>query len=251
MRNVLITGAGIGIGHACARGFGAAGDHVVVTDVLRAEGEATAAAIRAAGGSAEFQPLDVRDSARANELVAAVEAARGPLDVIVANAGIAHTIPLATMSDALWGHTLDVDLTGMVRVVRAAAPRMRAAKRGAIVCISSIVGHLLGWKDHVPYSAAKGGVAGLVRGLAIELAADGIRVNGIAPGPIEDTEGMKRLLMPELKDKLTKRIPLQRFGKIKDIENAALFLTSDAASYINGVTLVVDGGQWLLGTSLG
>ena len=100
-------------------------------------------------------------------------------------------------------------------------------------------------------SAAKAGVDAITRNLSVEWGRHGIRVNGIAPGPIEDTEGMKRLLMPELKDKLTRKIPLQRFGRIKDIENAALFLASDAASYINGVTLVVDGGRWLLGTSFG
>lgn len=244
MRNVLITGAGIGIGHACARSFGAAGDHVVVTDVLRAEGEATAAAIRAAGGSAEFQPLDVRDSARANELVAGVEAARGPLEVIVANAGIAHTIPLATMSDALWGNTLDVDLTGMVRVVRAAAPRMRAAKRGAIVCISSIVGHLLGWKDHVPYSAAKGGVAGLVRGLAIELAADGIRVNGIAPGLIRTAQTLDPVnsVGEEGLAAFAPSVPLGRIGKPEEIAKVVAFLASEQASYLTGQIITVDGG---------
>ena len=100
-------------------------------------------------------------------------------------------------------------------------------------------------------SAAKAGVDAITRNLSVEWGRHGIRVNGIAPGPIEDTEGMKRLLMPELKEKLTRKIPLQRFGRIADIENAALFLASDGASYINGVTLVVDGGQWLLGTSFG
>src|SRR5688572_9338709 len=96
----------------------------------------------------------------------------------------------------------------------------------------------------------KAGVDAITRNLSVEWGRHGIRVNGIAPGPIEDTEGMKRLLMPELKDKIAKKIPLGRFGRIADIENAALFLASDAASYVNGVTLVVDGGQWLLGTSL-
>jgi peroxisomal 2,4-dienoyl-CoA reductase len=99
-------------------------------------------------------------------------------------------------------------------------------------------------------SAAKAGVDAITRNLSVEWGRYGIRVNGIAPGPIEDTEGMRRLLLPELKDKLMQKIPLQRFGRIADIENAALFLVSDAASYINGVTLVVDGGHWLLGTSL-
>ena len=97
----------------------------------------------------------------------------------------------------------------------------------------------------------KAGVDALTRNLAVEWGRHGIRVNGIAPGPIGDTEGMKRLLPEPIKKKITKKIPLGRFGRIADIENAALFLTSDAANYINGVTLVVDGGQWLLGTSLG
>lgn len=244
MRNVLITGAGIGIGHACARAFGAAGDHVVVTDVLRDEGEATAAAIRAAGGSAEYFVLDVRDTARADEVVATVERQRGAFDVIVANAGIAHTIPLATMTDALWGNTIDVDLTGMLRVVRAAAPRMRAARRGAIVCIASIVGHLLGWKDHVPYSAAKGGVAGLVRGLAIELAADGVRVNGIAPGLIRTAQTLDPVnsVGEEGLAAFAPQVPLGRIGRPEEIASVVAFLASDQASYLTGQILTVDGG---------
>ena len=100
-------------------------------------------------------------------------------------------------------------------------------------------------------SAAKAGVDALTRNLAVEWGRYGIRVNGIAPGPIEDTEGMKRLVPGPVKEKLKKNIPLGRFGRISDIEKAALFLCSDAASFINGATLVVDGGQWLLGSRLG
>lgn len=100
-------------------------------------------------------------------------------------------------------------------------------------------------------SAAKAGVDAITRNLSVEWGRYGIRVNGIAPGPIADTEGMKRLATPEILTKIERRIPLGRLGRIADIENAALFLCSDAASYISGVTLVVDGGQWLLGTSLG
>ena len=99
-------------------------------------------------------------------------------------------------------------------------------------------------------SAAKAGVDAITRNLSVEWGRHGIRVNGIAPGAIEDTEGMKRLLIPELKERIVKKIPMGRFGRIEDIENAALFLASDAANYVNGVTLVVDGGAWLLGTSL-
>ena len=99
-------------------------------------------------------------------------------------------------------------------------------------------------------SAAKAGVDAITRNLAVEWGKFGIRVNGIAPGPIADTEGMKRLVPDVIKAKLEKKIPLQRFGYIKDIEYAALFLCSDAASYISGVTLVVDGAHWLTGTGL-
>ena len=93
-------------------------------------------------------------------------------------------------------------------------------------------------------------VDAITRNLSVEWGRHGIRVNGIAPGPIEDTEGMKRLIVPDVQDKMRRKIPAGRFGRIEDIENAALFLTSDAASFINGVTLVVDGGSWLLGTNL-
>jgi 3-oxoacyl-[acyl-carrier protein] reductase len=244
MRNVMITGAGIGIGQACARAFAALGDHVVITDVLADAGEATAAAIRASGGSAEFQRLDVRDSAATDAVVADVEQRRGALGVIVANAGIAHTIPLATMTDTLWHNTIEVDLTGMVRVVRAAAPQMKAARGGAIVCISSVVGTAYGWKDHVPYSAAKAGVAGLVRGLAVDLAANGIRVNGIAPGFVRTAQTLDPVnsVGQEGLDAVAPRIPLGRVGAPEDIADVVCFLASEQARYMTGQILTVDGG---------
>ncbi|MCZ8131150.1 MAG: SDR family NAD(P)-dependent oxidoreductase [Steroidobacteraceae bacterium] len=241
---MLITGAGIGIGRACAETFAALGDHVVLTDVLEEQGRETCAALRAAGGSAEFRKLDVTSTRDADAAVAAVEAARGPLDVIVANAGIAHRMPLATMTDELWHHTLDVDLTGMIRVVRAAAPRMRAAKRGAIVCISSVVGTAYGWNEHVPYTAAKAGVAGLVKGLAIELAADRIRVNGIAPGFIRTAQTLDPVnsVGQAGLDAVAPRIPLGRVGEPRDIADVVAFLVSDSARYLTGQTITVDGG---------
>jgi 3-oxoacyl-[acyl-carrier protein] reductase len=244
MRNVLITGAGIGIGKGIATAFAALGDHVVLTDVLEAEGAAAAAELRAAGGSAEFMRLDVTSTTEANRVVAAVEASRGPLDVIVANAGIAHKIPLQTMTDELWHHTLDVDLTGMIRVVRAAASRMKAARRGAIVCISSVVGTAYGWADHVPYSAAKAGVAGLVKGLAIDLAPDGIRVNGIAPGLIRTAQTLDPVNSVGAAglEAMTPRVPLGRIGEPRDIADVVAFLASDQARYVTGQIITVDGG---------
>ncbi|KQT82808.1 SDR family NAD(P)-dependent oxidoreductase [Aurantimonas sp. Leaf443] len=243
-RIVLVTGAGIGIGRATAEAFAAEGDHVVVTDVLRAEGQETVKAISAAGGSAEFLPLDVTSTAEADALVADVEARHGRLDVIVANAGIAHKVPLVEMSDERWDHTFDVDLKGMLRVVRPALAGMRARRSGAIVCLSSIMGVAYGWDEHVHYSAAKAGVVGLVRGLAVELARDGIRVNGVAPGYIRTAQLLseKNSLGPAGAEKAAEFIPMGRLGEPADIADVIAFLASDAARYLTGQTIAVDGG---------
>ena len=243
-RTILITGAGIGIGRATAEAFARTGDHVVVTDVLQAEGEAVAAAILAAGGSAEFQFLDVTSTEAADALVADIEARHGGIDVIVANAGIAHRVPLAELTDAKWDQTFDIDLKGMIRVVRPAVAGMKARGKGAIVCLSSIMGVAYGWDEHVAYSAAKSGVVGLVRGLAVELARDGIRVNGIAPGYIRTAQllSAQHSLGPEGAEKAAAIIPMGRLGTPEDIADVIHFLASDGARYLTGQTISVDGG---------
>ena len=243
-RTVLITGAGIGIGRATALAFGAAGDRVIVTDILEDEGRAVAGEVAAAGGTAEFQRLDVTDTPNANAVVTAVESAYGPIDVIVANAGIAHKVPLGEMSDEKWDFTFDVDLKGIMRVARAAVPAMRKAGKGAIVAVSSIMGVAYGWDEHVHYSAAKSGVVGLVRGLAVELARDGVRVNGIAPGYIRTAQLLSRehSLGPEGLEEAESFIPMGRVGEPDDIADVIVFLASPAARYMTGQTVVVDGG---------
>lgn len=240
----LITGAGIGIGRAAALAFAKAGYHVVVTDVLNDEGRAVVAEITATGGSAEFHALDVRSTAAADAVVATVAARHGGIDVIVANAGIAHRVPLDQMTDAKWDHTFDIDLKGIFRVVRPALAGMKARKSGAIIALSSIMGVAYGWDEHVHYSAAKAGVVGLVRGLAVELARDGIRVNGIAPGYIRTAQLLSRehSLGPEAADKAGEFIPMGRIGEPEDIADVALFLASHAARYMTGQVVVVDGG---------
>jgi len=241
---VLITGAGIGIGRAAALAFAAAGHHVVVTDVLEAEGQDVVAEIAAAGGSAEFHRLDVRSTADADALVAKIEAARGGIDVIVANAGIAHKVPLPALTDDKWDHTFDIDLKGIFRVVRPALAGMKARKKGAIVALSSIMGVAYGWDEHVHYSAAKAGVVGLVRGLAVELARDGIRVNGVAPGYIRTAQLLSKenSLGPEGADKAGEFIPMGRIGQPDEIADVILFLASNGARYMTGQVVVVDGG---------
>jgi 3-oxoacyl-[acyl-carrier protein] reductase len=243
-RTVLVTGAGIGIGRATAKAFAAGGDHVVVTDVLESEGKAVVGEITAAGGSAEFALLDVRSTERADALVADVEARRGGIDVIVANAGIAHKVPLDQLTDEKWDHTFEIDLKGIFRVVRPALAGMKARRRGAVVALSSIMGVAYGWDEHVHYSAAKAGVVGLVRGLAVELAREGIRVNGIAPGYIRTAQLLSKehSLGPEAAEAAGAFIPMGRIGEPEEIADVTHFLASDGARYMTGQVVVVDGG---------
>jgi 3-oxoacyl-[acyl-carrier protein] reductase len=243
-KTVLITGAGIGIGRATSFAFARAGFHVAVTDVLAEEGEDVAAAIRDEGGSAKFYRLDVRSTAEAEAVAAEILASHGAIDVVVANAGIAHRVPLAELTDEKWDHTLEIDLKGMLRVVRPAIPGMKAKGIGAVICLSSIMGVAYGWDEHVAYSAAKSGVVGLVRGLAVELARSGIRVNGIAPGYIRTAQALSSVhsLGPEGLEQAANFIPMGRVGEPEDIADVVLFLASPAARYLTGQVVAVDGG---------
>lgn len=242
---VLITGAGIGIGRATAVAFGAAGYHVCITDVLEDEASAVAAEITAGCGSAEVHPLDVTSTAQADAVIGALVAEHGALDCVVANAGIAHRVPLARMTDAAWDHTFDVDLKGMLRVIRPAAPAMRARGHGVIICISSVSGTTYGWDEHAHYNAAKAGVVGLVRGLAVELGRDGIRVVGIAPGLVRTAQSLsvEHSVGPAGMVAAATEIPLGRVGEPDDIADVVVFLASEGARYVTGQTIIVDGGR--------
>jgi 3-oxoacyl-[acyl-carrier protein] reductase len=242
--NVLITGSGIGIGRDTALAFSRAGYAVIATDILGREGAQVVDAIRREGGAADFFHLDVTSTAEADAVVAQATSRHGALDVIVANAGIAHRIPFAKMTDASWDHTFDINLKGMLRVIRAGLPGMQTKSTGAIVAVSSIMGYLYGWDQRVQYSAAKAGVVGLVRGLATELGRSGIRVNAVAPGYIrtaqtlseEHSQGEAGL------KHAAEYIPLGRVGEPSDIADVILFLASSAARYVTGQIIVVDGG---------
>ncbi|MES2715375.1 MAG: SDR family NAD(P)-dependent oxidoreductase [Pseudomonadota bacterium] len=243
-KTMLVTGGGIGIGRATARAFADAGYHVVVTDILEAEGQAVVGEITAAGGSASFAALDVRSSAQADAVVAAVIAQRGAIDALVLNAGIARKRPLAQLGDADWHQTLDIDLTGMFRVARAALPAMRARRSGAIVCLTSLMGLAWGWSEHVHYSAAKAGVIGLMRGLAAEVAGDGVRVNAVSPGYVRTAQLLseEHSLGPQGVQLAAGRVPLGRVGEPEDIADVILFLASHQARYLTGQVIVADGG---------
>ncbi len=241
---VLITGAGIGIGAATARSFARAGYRTIVTDILEEEGRSVVADIESDGGEAEYHHLDVMSTEEVDSVVSSVQDRYGPLDTVVANAGIAHRAPLAELTDEKWDHTHEIDLKGVMRVCRAAAPAMREAGRGSVIALSSIMGVAYGWDEHVQYSAAKAGVVGLVRGLAVELARDGIRVNGLAPGYIRTAQALseEHSLGPEGLEKAAEFIPMGRVGEPEDIADVAVFLASDAARYLTGQVITVDGG---------
>lgn len=243
-KSVLITGAGIGIGKATAMAFGRAGYRVIVSDILEDEGRAVSDAIMADGAEAEFRQLNVTSTEQCNSVVADIEDRFGALDCLVNNAGIAHKVPLGEMTDEKWDQLFDVDLKGMMRLVRAAAPGMKAAGTGSIVCLSSIMGVAYGWGEHVHYSAAKSGVIGLVRGLAVELAANGIRVNGVAPGYIRTAQALSEThsLGPAGLEAAASFIPMGRVGEPDDIADVILFLASGAARYLTGQVISVDGG---------
>ena len=183
-------------------------------------------------------------TADADALVADIAERHGTIDCIVANAGIAHRVPLEEMTDEKWDHTFDVDLKGMLRVIRPAVPVMKRAGRGAIVCLSSIMGVAYGWDEHVHYSSAKAGVVGLVRGLAVELARSGIRVNGIAPGYIRTAQLLseQHSLGAAGAEAAGAFIPMGRIGEADEIADVALFLASHAARYMTGQVVTVDGG---------
>jgi peroxisomal 2,4-dienoyl-CoA reductase len=186
---------------------------------------------------------DVRNYEQIEEALLAVNVRFGKVDIVVNGAAGNFLCKAEELSSNGFGTVVDIDLKGTFNVCRAAFAQLKE-HRGQVLNISATL-HYLGTPMQLHVSAAKAGVDALTRNLAVEWGRYGIRVNGIAPGPIEDTEGMKRLLPEPLKDKLRKNIPLGRFGRINDIEKAALFLCSDAASFINGEVLVVDGGQWL------
>ena len=244
MKTVVITGAGIGIGRATGHAFAKVGYRVVVTDVLQDEGRAVVDAITAEGGVAEFHALDVTSTEQSDAVVAAVEKKYGAIDTVVCNAGIAHKVPLNILTDEKWDHTFDIDLKGMIRVIRAAAPKMREAGQGSVICLSSIMGVAYGWDEHVHYSAAKSGVVGLVRGLAVELARDGVRVNGVAPGYVRTAQALSKehSLGPEGLEKAAEFIPMGRVGEASDIADGIVFLSSSAARYLTGQVVTVDGG---------
>ena len=245
----FVTGGGTGITGGVARAFAESGAKVAIVSRKPENLVAMKKRIEDAGGICFAVAADVRDFAAVENAICETVKQFGKIDTVVNGAAGNFLCKAEELSPNGFGTVVDIDTKGTFNVCRAAFAELEKSK-GQILNISATL-HYTATNLQIHVSAAKAGVDAITRNLAIEWGRHGIRVNGIAPGPIADTEGFKRLVPEPLKEKLAKKIPLQRFGRIEDIENAALFLCSDAASYISGVTLVVDGGHWLTGTGLG
>lgn len=243
-RAFLVTGAASGIGQATAVALAAGGESVGIGTYADDPHDAaeTLDIITSAGGSAVVVSADVRDTVAMNEACQAMAARFGRLDGAVANAGWLKRAPLDGLTDDLWQRVLDVDLTGVMRTVRAAAPHLPST--GALVCISSIAGGVFGWAGHTPYSAAKAGVVGFVRTAALELAPRGIRVNAVLPGMIESPQSLDPVNSAGITgiERARARVPLGRIGTPADIADVIAFLLSDDARYVTGQAITVDGG---------
>ncbi|MGE3066925.1 MAG: SDR family NAD(P)-dependent oxidoreductase [Hyphomicrobiaceae bacterium] len=241
-RIALVTGAGNGLGNAVARRLAAEGAAVYVTDADAAAAERAAGEICSAGGMASGAAMDVSRGQDVAAVFRRVSSERGKLDIIVNNAGINVRGDFRHMSDADWVRIRDVNLDGVVRVAREGFELLRLSGRGSLVNIASIMAHRA-LRQLTAYSATKGAVAALTRGLAVEYAPFNIRVNTVSPGFVETALTERALRNPGIKKALLDSTPLRRFGLAEEIAAAAVFLASDEASYITGAELAVDGGM--------
>jgi 3-oxoacyl-[acyl-carrier protein] reductase len=240
-KTVLVTGAGSGMGRATARVFADEGANVAVTDYDAASAEVTARAIQEAGQSAQAWRMDVADMAEVTSVVDALVARFGGLDAVVNNAGRGAPSPIDSANyEAVWARSIDVLLSAHHRVIRAALPHLRKSDSPRIVNIAST--EALGATARgSAYSAAKAGVTGLTRSLAVELGREGITVNCICPGPIHT--GMTAAIGDEDKALFARRrTAVGRYGFPEEVAHITLSLCLPAASYLTGVTIPVDGG---------
>jgi 3-oxoacyl-[acyl-carrier protein] reductase len=227
-RTVLVTGGNRGIGFAIASEFVAQGHRVAVT-ARSGDGPTGSLTVRA----------DVTDTASVDAAFTEIEAALGPVEVVVANAGITRDTLLLRMSEDDWSDVLATNLTGSFHVAKRAAKGMLRLRRGRIVFISSVVG-LLGSPGQVNYAASKSGLVGMARSMARELGSRGITANVVAPGYV-DTD-MTAVLTDEQKAGIRDQVPLGRYARPEEVAGAVTWLASDAAAYVTGAVIPVDGG---------
>ncbi|HEU5302150.1 MAG TPA: 3-oxoacyl-[acyl-carrier-protein] reductase [Acidimicrobiia bacterium] len=236
----LVTGASRGIGRAIAIALGASGHRVAVGYANDADGAAvTADAIATTGGEATVVHIDVVDGDSVDAAFTQIEDAFGPVTVLVNNAGVTADGLVARMSDEQWEQVLNTNLTGAFHTIRRATPKMMRARGGRIVNVSSVSG-LMGAPGQANYASAKAGLVGLTRALARELAPRSITCNIVAPGPI--VTAMTETMPPEWRSAMEMTVPLGRLGTPEEVAAAVDFLCTDAAGYVTGAIIPVDGG---------
>lgn len=240
-RVCIVTGAAQGIGEACARRFAREGAQVVIADVEEARGQVLAQELQGL-----FVRCDVGDKAQVDTLVAKTMLTHGRIDVLVNNAGIFKAADFLDITESDWDAVLRVNLKGSFLVGQAVAREMVKAGRGAIVNMSS-VNAVLTIPTIASYNASKGAINQLTRVMALSLADKGVRVNAVAPGTIATELAAKAVLTSEeARQRIMMRTPMKRLGEPSEVADAVAYLASDAASYVTGEILVVDGGRMTL-----
>ena len=240
-RIALVTGSSTGIGLALARGLGQAGATVVLNGRSASTCEAAAATLRSEGLQVHTQTFDVTESAQVVKAVDAVESSVGPIDILINNAGIQRRAPFADFVEADWHELMRTNLDSVYHVGQAVARKMIPRKRGRIINICSVQSEL-GRPGIAPYTASKGAVKMLTKGMAIDLGPHGINVNGIGPGYFKTELNAKLVADETFSSWLIGRTPSRRWGDVEDLAGAAVFLASDASRFVNGHILYVDGG---------
>lgn len=243
-RVAFVTGGGTGIGFAIASALAEAGAKVVIASRKAENLEAAARRITEGGGEVLPLTLDVRIYEDVEAAVARTVAEFGALDVMVANAAGNFVVPTAEMSPRAWRTVVDIDLNGTFNCSRAAFAALAGSRHGGRLIAISTMRALEGWPGCAHAGAAKAGVMSLMRTLASEWGPHGIRCNTVAPGPIDGTEGVRRIYEEagRLEEELAS-VPLGRLGAVTDIAEAVLYLASDAGAYVSGCDLIVDGGR--------
>lgn len=241
-RLALVTGSSRGIGHALARGLGEHGARIVVNGRDAEKVGEVMESLRSAGFDALSAPFDVTNSAAVEEAVARIEKEVGAIDILVNNAGMQFRTPLEDFPDDKWRELLETNISSVFFVGRAAARRMIPRRRGKIINIASIQSEFAR-RSIAPYTATKGAVRNLTKGMCTDWAGYGLQINAIAPGYFK-TE-LNRALVEDMEFSawIERRTPAGRWGDVEELVGAAVFLASEASSYVNGQTLYVDGGM--------
>ena len=237
----VVTGGASGIGKATALLFAAHGAKIVIADIDADGAAQTLTAIRDAGNVAIAVQTDVTLSDNTERMVQETLSAYGKLDILLSSAGIAMRLPVGELPEADWHRCLDVNLTGVYLSAKAAIPAMRKNGGGSIINMSSIYG-LVGGDVRAAYVASKGGVTNLTRGMALDYAADNIRVNCICPGFVETPLVAGVVKTPEEYRKLADKHPMRRLAQPEEIAYGALYLASDESAFVTGIALPIDGG---------